>query len=210
MADDKQAKGQDDKAADDALKGKDSQDGKADGQDAGKHVSKESWDSLLAEKKKEQEEKRKLQAKIDKFEADQKKANDEKLKADGKLQELVDSKDKEISAKTERIRKAELKVAAKGAGLVDMDQVELLMKSATFNDQDELENGEELFKDLKEKKPFLFTQPEPDPKPGTRNTGASWKGGHIFTEAEVKAMDSKALNENWPEIQRQMGEGKIK
>ena len=175
-----------------------------------RHVSKESWDDLLTEKKKEKDRADKLQAQIDKHEADKKKANDEKLKVDGKLQELVESKDKDIVAKTERIRKAELKVAAKDAGLVDLDQVELLMKVAKFNDQDELENGEELFKELKEKKPYLFTQPAPDPKPGTTNNNASWKGGHIFTRAEVESMTKDDLEKNWPLIEKQMGAGQIK
>jgi len=210
MPDDKQAKDQDGKAADDALKGKGSQDGNADQQDAGKHVSKESWDSLLAEKKKEQEEKRKLQAKLDKYEADEKKKADDKLKEDGKFKELIDSKEKDIAAKTERIRRAELKAAARGVGLIDMEYVDILMRSAKFNDQDEPEGLDELFKDLQEKKPYLFKQPEAAPAPGTANAGASWKTGHIFTKAEVDAMDKQTLDKNWPVIEEQMGKGLIK
>jgi len=210
MAEDKQAKDQGGKEADDALKGDKSQDGKAGQQDAEKHVSKESWDGLLTEKKKEKERADRLQAQIDKHEVEKKKAADDKLKADGKLQELVESKEKDIAAKTERIRRAELKVAAKGAGLQDMDYVDILIKSAKFNDQDELENGDELFKELQEKKPFLFTQPELDKKPGTQNAGASWKAGHVFTESEINAMTTEQRDKNWPEITQQMTAGLIK
>lgn len=205
-----QANNQGGNAADDALKGGESQDGNADLQDAGKHVSKESWDKLLDEKKKEQDEKRKLQAKLDKYEADHKKAADEKLKADGKLQELIESKEKDLAAKTERIRRAELKVVAKGAGLQDMDYVDILMKSATFNDQDELENGEELFKELQEKKPYLFATGDQQAKVGTNNAGAKWKPGHVYTKQELENMTPAELEKNWPEIQQQDSQGLIK
>lgn len=209
MAEEKKGAGQDGKDPN-AQAGENSQDGKAEGQDGGKHVSKESWDTLLSEKKKEQEEKRKLQAKLDKYEADEKKKADQKLLDDGKLKELVDSKDKEITAKVERIRRAELKVYAQAAGLVDMEYVDLLMKSATFNDQDELTNGEELFKDLLAKKPFLFKSDTPPPPPGTNNAGANWRQGHTFTQSEVDAMDKETREKNWPEILKQMSEGRIK
>jgi hypothetical protein len=186
------------------------QGGKAGSQDGEKHVSKESWDALLTEKKQEAEKNKKLQAQIDKIEADRKKADDAKLAADGKLQELVDSKDKDIAAKTERIRRAELKVAARGAGLIDMEYVDILMKSVKFDDQDQPLEVEAVFTELQKNKPYLFKQPDPDPKPGTNNTGASWKGGHAFTEAEINAMTSEDRQKNWPEILKQMGEGRIK
>ncbi len=210
MPEDKKADGQDGKTPDNAQAGDNSQGGDAGQSGTGKQISKESWDALLTEKKKEQEEKRKLQAKLDKIEADQKKAEEEKLKADGKLQELLTAKEKDLEARTERVRKAELKAAAIRAGMLDMEYVGILMGAAKFNDQDELENSDELFKDLREKKPYLFQQPETPPPPGMNNAGANWKTGHVFTESEVMAMTDKERLENWPEILKQMGEGRIK
>lgn len=194
----------------DAGKSGDHDDQSADQQAAEKHVSRESWNALLSEKKKEQEERRKLQAKLDKIDADKKAADEAKLKEDGKLQELVQSKDKDIAAKTERIRRSELKLAAQRAGLIDMDYIDVLMKSVQFDENDQPVESEALFAGLKEKKPFLFAQPSMQQPPGTLNRGAAWGGGKVFTKSEVESMDTATLDKNWSEIERQDALGLIK
>jgi hypothetical protein len=167
-------------------------------------------DGLVAKNKELLGEIKTLQKKISSFESASDKEKEAKLKEDGKLKELLDKKEGESQILRDRIKRAELKAAVRQYELVDDDYIDILAKTIEFDENDQPLNLEETFAALKEKKPYLFKQDAPDPKPGTHNTGASWKGGHIFTEAEVKAMDSKTLNENWPEIQRQMGEGKIK
>jgi len=151
-----------------------------------------------------------LKKKLSSFEAKSDKEKEDKLKEEGKLKELLEKKEGESKTLRERIKRAELKAATRKFGLVDDDYIDILAKSVEFDENDQPTNLDEVFTALKEKKPYLFAQPEPDPKPGTNNTGASWKSGHVFTEAEVKAMNKEDLNKNWPEIEKQMGAGKIK
>lgn len=151
-----------------------------------------------------------LKKKLSSFESKSDKDKEDKLKEEGKLKELLEKKEGESKTLRERIKRAELKAATRKFGLVDEDYIDILAKSVEFDENDQPTNLDEVFAALQKNKPYLFVQPEPDPKPGTKNTGASWKGGHVFTKAEVEAMNKDNFNTNWPEIEKQMGAGQIK
>ena len=151
-----------------------------------------------------------LKKKLSSFESKSDKEKEDKLKEEGKLKELLEKKEGESKTLRERIKRAELKAATRKYGLVDDDYIDILAKSVEFDESDQPINLDEVFAALKEKKPYLFTQPAPDPKPGTTNNNASWKGGHIFTRAEVESMTKDDLEKNWPLIEKQMGAGQIK
>jgi len=151
-----------------------------------------------------------LKKKLSSFESKSDKEKEDKLKEEGKLKELLEKKEGESKTLRERIKRAELKAATRKYGLVDDDYIDILAKSVEFDESDQPTNLDEVFAALKEKKPYLFTQPAPDPKPGTTNNNASWKGGHIFTRAEVESMTKDDLEKNWPLIEKQMGAGQIK
>lgn len=62
-------------------------------------------------------------------------------------------------AANDRILRSELKAHAVKAGLVDLDALKLAdLSKVKLNDQGEVEGAEDLFKGLKEAKPYLFGQ----------------------------------------------------
>jgi hypothetical protein len=81
-------------------------------------------------------------------------------------------KDAETKA-NERIIRAELKLAAKLAGMVDLDGLKLAdLSTVKLKDDGTVEGADELMASLKEKKPYLFgtattgsSNPTPPPKP---------------------------------------------
>ncbi|WP_294637420.1 phage scaffolding protein [uncultured Aquabacterium sp.] len=73
--------------------------------------------------------------------------------ADGKVQAAE-------KAASDRILQSELKAHAIKAGLVDLDALRLAdLSKVKLNDKGEVEGADELFKTLKESKPYLFGQP---------------------------------------------------
>jgi hypothetical protein len=168
-------------------------------------------EGLVAKNKELLGELKKWQAKAKAAESKADKETEAKLKEDGKLKELLDKKEAELSARTDRVRRAELKAAALKYDLLDDEYIDVLMKRVEFDENDTPQNLDDVFKELREKKPFLFKQ---DAKeiPGTANKGASgWKpGGKHFTVSEINAMTPDERDKNWLEIQRQMGAGLIK
>lgn len=151
-----------------------------------------------------------LKKKLSSFESKSDKEKEDKLKEEGKLKELLEKKEGESKTLRERIRRAELKAATRKFGLVDDDYIDILAKSVEFDENDQPTNLDEVFTTLKEKKPYLFAQPEPEPKPGTNNTGASWKGGHVFTIQDLQTMTPEERNKNRAEIDRQFAAGLLK
>jgi hypothetical protein len=168
-------------------------------------------EGLVAKNKELLGELKKLKTKLSTFESTADKDKDAKLKEEGKLKELLDKKEKELSARTDRVRRAELRAAALKYDLLDDEYIDVLMKRVEFDENDTPQNLDDVFKELREKKPFLFKQ---DAKeiPGTANKGASgWKpGSKHFTVSEINAMTPDERDKNWQEIQRQMGAGLIK
>jgi hypothetical protein len=169
-------------------------------------------DGLLAKNKELLGELKKIKGKLSAFEGAADKDKEAKLKEEGKLKELLDKKEGEIKAVRDRARRAELKAAARLYGLVDDEYIEILAKQVEFEENDIPTNVEDVFKDLQEKKPYLFKQPDAPPPAGTVNKGASgWKtGGKYFTKSEVLAMSPEERAKNWPEISRQERAGLIK
>ena len=81
---------------------------------------------------------------------------------------------------SERVLLAELKVAAKDAGLIDLDALKLAdLSKVVLKDDGTIEGVETLFKGLKETKPYLFgdasssTTKEPPKKEEARDKKAS-------------------------------------
>ncbi len=134
----------------------------------------------------------------------------EKLKEEGKFKELYEKEQSENTKKNERLKLQELKLKAKEAGMEDTDYCELLMKKAEFNDDLELTNGETLFKDLKEKKPYLFGQAEQTLSTDKTKTNIYKPGQHIFTVPEISKMSKAEFEANYAEIKRQERAGLIK
>jgi hypothetical protein len=150
--------------------------------------------------------------KLSTFESAADKDKEAKLKEEGKLKELLDKKEGEIKAVRDRARHAELKAAARLHGLVDDEYIEILAKQVEFDENDIPTNVGDVFKDLQEKKPYLFKQPDAPVPPGTANRSASgWRpGGKNFTQSEVDTMSPAELDKAWPEILKQMQAGLIK
>lgn len=162
-------------------------------------------DGLVAKNKELLGELKKLKGKLSSFESEATKRDEAKLKDEGKLKELLDKRTAEAEAKTERVRRAELKAAAVQNGLIDMDYVDILAKRVEFDENDQPTNVEDVFKELREAKPYLFKQPEATPAPGTANkSAASWKpGGKTLTLGEVKAMSQEDVLKNQDQILKQ-------
>ena len=103
------------------------------------------------------------------------KATEEALaKAQAEADAKADAKIAEISTAAEqRIIRAELKAAAKEAGMVDLDGLKMAdLSGVKLNKDGEIEGVDELMKGLKESKPYLFGTPNtsstakpPDGKP---------------------------------------------
>ena len=170
-------------------------------------------DGLLAKNKELLGELKKIKSKLSTFESAADKEKEAKLKDEGKLKELLDKKEGEIKAVRDRARRAELKAAARLHGLVDDEYIEILAKQVEFDENDIPTNVEAVFKDLQEKKPYLFKQPDAPAPAGTVNKGASgWKtgSGKYFTKSEVNAMSPEERAKNWPEISKQMMAGLVK
>jgi hypothetical protein len=90
----------------------------------------------------------------------------------------------------ERVIRAELKVAAQKAGMVDLDGLKLAdLSTVKLKDDGEVEGADELMVKLKESKPYLFgsakgsSNPELPPKPGDTVP----KKAKDMTEAEREA-----------------------
>ena len=80
-------------------------------------------------------------------------------------------------AASDRILQAELKAHALKAGLVDLDGLKLAdLSKVKLNDKGEVEGADDLFKGLKESKPYLFGQSgntsTPNNPPGSTPPGA--------------------------------------
>ncbi len=169
-------------------------------------------EGLLAKNKELLGELKKAQKELSEFRSAQDKANDAKLKEEGKLKELVDAKEKQLADKTAKARRAELKAAARKYELVDDDYIDILAKQVEFNENDEPQNLDDVFKALREAKPYLFKQADPAPAPGTANKGGTpWKpGGKALSMSEINAMSPDELLKNSHEILKQGFAGQIK
>jgi chromosome segregation ATPase len=84
----------------------------------------------------------------------------------GKLTEAEGKATEALTKAQAKALMADLKVAAKDAGMVDLDGLKLLDSGKVeLDDNGELKNGEALMASLKEAKPFLFkSEATPDPK----------------------------------------------
>ncbi len=175
------------------------------GQPAGATPEPGNVEGLLAKNKELLGELKKWKTKATAADSAAEKEKEAKLKEDGKLKELLDKRTAEAEAKTSRIRRAELKAVAVQNGLVDMDYIDILIGKVEFDENDTPTNVEDVFKDLREKKPYLFKQPETPPPPGTVNKNAAgWKpGGKSLTLSEVKAMSPEDVLKNQDQILKQ-------
>lgn len=170
-------------------------------------------EGLVAKNKELLGEVKKLKNKLSTFESQASKEQEAKLKEEGKLKELLDKKEGEVQAKTDRIRRAKLEAVAVRNGLVDEEYLEVLIKKIEFDENDQPVNAVEVFKELKEAKPYLFGQQAANPPaPGTANkSAASWKpGGKNMTLGEIANMSPEEIRKNQSEILRQGLQGLIK
>lgn len=76
-------------------------------------------------------------------------------------------------AANDRIIRAELKAEAIKAGMIDLDGLKLAdLSKVSLNDKGEVVGAEEMLKDLKELKPYLFSNPQsssnPNPPPAPK------------------------------------------
>ncbi len=159
-------------------------------------------EGVLAKNKELLGEVKKLKSKLSTFESEAAKRDDAKLKEEGKLKELLDKKEVALQAKQDRIRKAELKAIAVQNGLIDMDYIDILAKKVEFDENDLPTNVEDVFKELRESKPYLFKQEAQPTAPGTANkSAATWKpGGKGFTPGDIKAMSPDEIIKNQSQI----------
>lgn len=196
----------------DGAAGQGASDGASGGQPNPAAQGGDNVEGLLAKNKELLGELKKARGKLATFEGEAAKRDEAKLKEEGKLKELLEKKEADLKAKQERIRKAELKAAAVQHGLIDMEYVDILAKKIEFDENDQPTNVEDVFKELKEAKPYLFGKTDPAPPPGTANKNAAgWKpGGKNFTKSEIQAMSQTEFEKAWPDIQTQMAAGLIK
>ena len=111
------------------------------------------------------------------------KATEEALaKAQAEADAKADAKIAEISTAAEqRIIRAELKAAAKEAGMVDIDGLKMAdLSTIKLNKDGEIEGVDALMKSLKESKPYLF---------GTPNTSSTAKPPEGKPTAPKKATE---------------------
>jgi hypothetical protein len=162
----------------------------------------ENVDGLVAKNKELLGELKKIKGKLAAFEGEAAKRDEAKLKEEGKLKELLDKKEAEATAIRDRVRRAELKAAAVANSLVDMEYVDILIKRIEFDENDQPTNVADVFKELREIKPYLFKQDEPQ-VPGTANKNvAGWKGGtgKTPTLGDLKSMSTDEILKNQDKI----------
>lgn len=96
----------------------------------------------------------------------------------------------------ERILRAELKAAAKDAGMIDLDGLKLAdLSKVKLNDKGDIEGAEELFAQLKESKPYLFGttgSTSSTEKPPKKPDHGKPKNVNEMTDAE-RAAEAKKL-----------------
>ena len=109
---------------------------------------------------------------------------------EGKIQSLTDSG-------REALLRAELKAHALKEGIVDLDALKLAdLSKVKINEQGVVEGAEELFKSLKESKPYLFgkTQNTSNPNsPPSSNPPAPLNAKEIKDPAQYEAAKSSFL-----------------
>lgn len=100
----------------------------------------------------------------------------------------------EKKASNQRVLMAELKVAAKDAGLIDLDALKLAdLSKVVLKDDGTIEGVDTLFKGLKETKPYLFgaasssstTEPPPKTPPAAKKATEMTKEEYASAKAEL-------------------------
>lgn len=171
------------------------------GANAGKAVSYESFQEVLKEKKA-------MQKKLADFEAKAKADSDKKMEEEGKVKELYEGEKSAKAKALDRLKLAELKLVAFKAGVIDPDYLKILVDQVEFDADGIPQNTDAFFASLKQNKPFLFGQAQA--APGHANAGGTpWKPGATFTEKQIAEMSPDEFLKNYPEIQKQMKDGKI-
>lgn len=122
----------------------------------------------------------------------EKKAKDAEEQFNTKFKELEKSYSEKEKAAQERIILAELKAVALSHGIVDLDGLKLIDKSTVkINDNGEIEGAEDLIKQFKENKPYLFKKSESSTYTGKESSSkkAEKKAANAFdmTEEEYKS-----------------------
>ncbi|MCP4763089.1 MAG: hypothetical protein GY870_15035 [archaeon] len=160
-------------------------------------VTFESHQKLLDEKKK-------VEAKLKKFEDEKVKSEKVKLEKDGEYQKLLDMEKKNNDNLRESLKKKELKLLA--SDFHDPADILSHYNRFEFDDEMNITNSDEILADLKEKKPYLF-RGESDPKIKTMTTAPTgFKTGHKFSELEISRMSPEMYEKNSDVILQQMEE----
>ena len=137
-------------------------------------------------------------------------ATEKNLTEQNKFEDLFNKEKIKNTEKDEKLKIKEMKILMQAAGIKDLDYAAILIKKIEFNDDLEAVNVEEIFTELKGKKPYLFGEEDPNVvKTDTTKTKLS-QNTRIFTQQEIGAMTSEQYKENEKAIMEQMAKGLIK
>ena len=159
---------------------------------------KKNRDSILGEKKALQKKYDALVTKVEKQEED---ALTEKEEFKTLYEKEKEKNEKLQSEIVTGKQKAAFTAEALKAGM-GIEYVEVIYPMAEWNESGGLVGSEALFKNLKETKPALFSEPK---KTTTDSTKAplTKTGEHIFTREEIQDMSREDYNKNEATIKRQ-------
>lgn len=168
-----------------------------------KHVK-----DLRGEAQRNRERAEAAETKLREREAADEAAAAQKLKDEKKFEELADKERKraekaeqdakdQVAARNRRIIKAEVKVLAKAAGLIDPDDVDLMaLDSVKLDENDNVVGADKIIEDFKKSKPHKFGDPNnPRGGLGTDNPGAGGKPGDVdarkLSQKDFEELDKK-------------------